>query len=341
VGNRLITVPAKAHFVMVREEYLAITHGDPCAAAILNWAEQWAVFFVKTKQEPWIRGKSIADIGKALLGLYKRHEIQQALTMLRECGYIRVARSSKNAWDRKYMYSLDVERVQEAIESYFAAVDDLLVDHRQSAGGSSMVDGPTIDDQQVDHRRLAGGLSTLEDQILDQIAPTETDDQKAAAEHARERAAAADSVTDVMRESSDQLQPHPRPLSQGRGEIVKAETVGEANTTPPSSGAPPLRTALDVYGANMGKAGEVIQRGIAAAVARYGEQVVIRTIERAAAKGGRTWAYVETMLGDIPAAGAWHVGADATDALNSVKWDGKGSLLEHWQRSYEPGEVQP
>ena len=42
VAKRLITAPAKAKLIMVREEYLAITNGDPCAAAILHWLERRA-----------------------------------------------------------------------------------------------------------------------------------------------------------------------------------------------------------------------------------------------------------------------------------------------------------
>lgn len=349
MSKRLINVPAKATMVIIREEFLAVTQGDACAAAILNWAERWAMWLGSTGQGQWIKGKNKADISKALMGMFKRHEIEQALALLRDCGFIRMARDPRNAWDRKYMYVFDTERVQEAIDAYFSAIDDLQVDHRSATGGSSIPDGQRIDDLQVDHRFSTGGVSTLEKQNLLTDSKKQNADQKAAADHARERAAAAaaDSITDEMRESSDQ-QMHPNPIAKGIGnhqetQIFNVGTLGEANTTPPNFGGPPLRTAVSVYVANMGKAGDVVQRGIAAAVARHGEAVVVSTIERAAAKGGRTWAYVETMLADVRSDVKWNTGADATDQPNDdlAGWDGTGSPWDFIRAKFGIVEGQP
>ncbi len=348
MSTRLINVPAKATMVIIREEFLAVTQGDACAAAILNWAERWAMWLGATGQGQWIKGKNKADISKALMGMFKRHEIEQALKLLRDFGFLRVARDPRNAWDRKYMYVFETERVQEAIDAYFSAIDDLQVDHRCATGGSSMPDGQIIDAQQVDHRSATGGVSTLEDQNLLTDSLKQNADQRAAAEHARERAAAAaDLITDEMRESSDLQIPRqkqtspPAPLrKEERGDkktiIFDVGTIGALSTPPPSSAAPPSKV-LEIFERNMGKAPDAVLVAMSAACARYGDNLIIRKIEQAALKGGRTWAYIETMLADVKTNTGWNVDGDKpyTDAIIAAQ--NQGSIFS-WMEENTGGQ---
>ena len=321
MAKRLITAPAKAKFIQIREEYLAICNGDPCAAALLHWLERWASWRAEIGQDAWRGPLTRAEVSMELLGTFTVYRIGRAISMLVKCGYVDVMQGVRHAYDRKQMLRINVEVVQEAIDAWFRIVEDANSQNAKCENEESKMRIRIMEDANSQNAKCGSASSTLEDQSLESEFSDQKEDQKAAAEHARERAeaaAAADSITDKMRESFDQ--PHPRPLSQGRGEFFKAGTLGAPSTTPPSSGRPPLRDeAVTVYERNFSKAGEAVRRGIAAAVARYGESVVIGKIEQAARKGAKSWAYVEAMLADVQ--GAWNAGADATDP--PVKGDGK------------------
>ena len=321
VAKRLITAPAKAKFIQIREEYLAICNGDPCAAALLHWLERWASWRAEIGQDAWRGPLTRAEVSMELLGTFTVYRISRAISMLTKCGFIDVMQGVSHAYDRKQMLRIKVEAVQEAIDAWFHIVEDANSQNANVENEVSKMRNRIMDDADSHFAKRESASSTLEDQSRSE-SPDQKEDQKAAAEHARERAAAAaaDSITDEMRESFDQNQPHPRPLSQGRGEYFQAGTLGAPSTTPPSSGRPPLRDeAVTAYERNIGKAGEVVRRGIAAAVARYGESVVIGKIEQGARKGAKSWQYVEAMLADVQ--GAWNAGADATDP--PVKGDGQ------------------
>jgi len=349
VAKRLITAPAKAKLIMVREEYLAITNGDPCAAAILHWLERWASWRAEMKQDAWRGPLTRAEIGMEMLGTFTAYRISRAISMLVECGFIDVMQGVSHAYDRKQMLRIKIDVVQEAIDTWFRIVEDADSQHAKCESEECKMRNRNMEDAKSQNAKCESASSTLEDQSLRSESLNQVTDQKAAAEHARERAeaaAAADHITDEMRESFDST-PHPQPLSQGRGEtsqaeIFKAGTIGAANATPPSSAAPPLRSAaVAAYERNLGKAGEVIQRKIAEAVARYGEAVVVQKIERGTLQGARGWAYIETMLSDVRAV-KWNEGADAVDLpvnaeLNAAyaKWDGKGNFMDYFQKLHE------
>lgn len=333
--SRLVNVPATIkEMVIIRQEYLAITNGDACAAALLYWFERWAEWLRDNPARgEWVRVKNQHEIGIKLLGVFTHGQLKTALRNLRAWGFIKTAKTGAHKYDQRLMYALDVRAVQDALDAAFQPMDWSESTDALDANDRSIGQNQLMDKSNSTNALAVGDQSSL-DQKENQNLLDQKENQKAAAEDARARAndaaAAADSITDEMRESGF-TQPN----------VFKAETHGAPGHTPPSSAAPPLCavTALGVFTANMGKAGDVVQRGIAAAVARYGEPMVIRKIEQAAKKGGRTWAYVETMLADVPAAKAWNAGADAVDRPDERNayldgWDGKGSLLEYMQRQY-------
>lgn len=349
VAKRLITAPAKAKLIMVREEYLAITNGDPCAAAILHWLERWASWRMEMHQDTWRGPLTRAEIGAEMLGTFTVYRISRAITMLTKCGFIDVMQGVRHAYDRKQMLRINIDAVQEAIDAWFRIVEDAESQNAKCESEECKMRNRIMEDADPKNAKCESASSTLEDQSLRSESPDQKEDQKAAAEHARERAeaaAAADHITDEMRESFDQPpkdQPHPRPISQGRGEYFQAGTIGVASTTPPSSARPPLRgEAVTAYERNIGKAGEVVRQAIVAAVGKYGDAVVIQKIEQAARKGAKSWAYVEAMLTDVKRPAGERVAWGEKDDLPRVTvnaeyagWDGKGSLLEFMRSRHE------
>ena len=344
VAKRLITAPAKAKLIMVREEYLAITNGDPCAAAILHWLERWASWRAEMKQDAWRGPLTRAEIGMEMLGTFTAYRISRAISMLVECGFIDVMQGVSHAYDRKQMLRIKIDVVQEAIDTWFRIVEDADSQHAKCESEECKMRNRNMEDAKSQHAKCESASSTLEDQSLRSESLNQVTDQKAAAEHARERAeaaAAADHITDEMRESFDQ--PHPRPLSQGRGEFFKAGTLGAPSTTPPSSARPPLRgEAVTAYERNIGKAGEVVRKAIDEAAVKFGDAVVIQKIEQAARKGAKSWAYVEAMLTDVKRPAGERVAWGEKDDLPRVTvnaeyagWDGKGSLLEFMRARHE------
>jgi len=354
VAKRLITAPAKAKFIQIREEYLAICNGDPCAAALLHWLERWASWRMEIGQDAWRGPLTRAEVSMELLGTFTVYRISRAISMLTKCGFIDVMQGVRHAYDRKQMLRINIDVVQEAIDAWFRIVEDADSQNAKCENEEWKMRNRIMEDADSHFAKHGFASSTLEDQSLDSESLNQVVDQKAAAEHARERAeaaAAADHITDEMRESFDQPpkdQPHPRPLSQGRGEtnnpdFFKAGTIGAASTTPPSSAPPPLRgEAVTAYERNIGKAGEVVRKAIDEAAVKFGDAVVIQKIEQAARKGAKSWAYVEAMLTDVKRPAGERVAWGEKDDLPRVTvnaeyagWDGKGSLWEFMRARHE------
>jgi len=118
--------------LLIRDEFLAITFGNHCAAAILADMEYWTNWKLDDierklkrmldvgadtatlEREPWLY-KSAKMFSEDLLYLYKEDTILKALKQLRERGYILRRRNPRYGWDRTYQYKLEITRVQEAI----------------------------------------------------------------------------------------------------------------------------------------------------------------------------------------------------------------------------------
>ena len=239
MAKRLITAPAKAKFIQIREEYLAICNGDPCAAALLHWLERWASWRAEIGQDAWRGPLTRAEVSMELLGTFTVYRIGRAISMLVKCGYVDVMQGVRHAYDRKQMLRINVEVVQEAIDAWFRIVEDANSQNAKCENEESKMRIRIMEDANSQNAKCGSASSTLEDQSLRSESSDQKEDQKAAAEHARSRAeaaAAADSITDKMRESFDQ--PHPRPLSQGRGEFFKRGRSARRAPLPPVPGAP-------------------------------------------------------------------------------------------------------
>lgn len=344
VAKRLITAPAKAKLIMVREEYLAITNGDPCAAAILHWLERWASWRLEMHQDTWRGPLTRAEIGTEMLGTFTVYRISRAISMLVKCGYVDVMQGVRHAYDRKQMLRINVEVVQEAIDAWFRIVEDAESQNANVENEECKMRNRRMQTSDSQNAKCESAASTLEDQSLESVSLNQVTDQRAAAEHARERAeaaAAAIAHTDNARESFDPETAHVQTPS--KADFFKAGTIGDATPTPPSSARPPLRSAaVEAYTRNIGKAGEVVRQAIDAAAGKYGESVVIQKIEQAARKGAKSWAYVEAMFADVKRPvgerPAWKEKDDlprATINADFAGWDGKGSLLEYMQARHE------
>lgn len=344
VAKRLITAPPKVKLIMIREEYLAICNGDPCAAAILNWLERWASWRAEMKQDAWRGPLTRAEIGMEMLGTFTAYRISRAISMLVKCGFVDVMQGVSHAYDRKQMLRINVEVVQEAIDTWFRIVEDADSQHAKRENAECKMRNRNMEDANPQNAKCESASSTLEDQSSDSESLNQVTDQKAAAEHARERAeaaAAAIAHTENARESFDPEAAHLQTTS--KSDFFKAGTIGVATPTPPSSARPPLRSAaVEAYTRNIGKAGEAVRQAIDAAAGKYGESVVIQKIEQAARKGAKSWAYVEAMFADVKRPvgerPAWKEKDDlprATINADFAGWDGKGSLLEYMQARHE------
>ncbi len=107
---------ARERFFQIREDYMAITGDDPCAAAILHLFEFWTnakLECIKSGEQPWIEGRTAKDISDALFNLYNEKSVRQRIKKLKDLWFIDTRQPVKHR--KTFDYLLAVESVQEAI----------------------------------------------------------------------------------------------------------------------------------------------------------------------------------------------------------------------------------
>lgn len=104
----------KSHpFVMVRDEYLFLTGGDACAAALLAVLENWAKSLSKSRAGKWIT-RSHRLLSEDMLGLYSGKRIASAAKLLVEKGYILANVQPKSTSE----FRLNIGKINEALRGY-------------------------------------------------------------------------------------------------------------------------------------------------------------------------------------------------------------------------------
>lgn len=325
---QLVAVPAKLHKVIIRVEYLAITNGDACAAALLNGFERFTAWKLRMKQEPWLYVE-VAELQKDLLGMFSGYAIRRGLKLLRVMKLVETARASEHKYDQALKYMLNVAAVQDAVDTLFADANaddstgddhpvddnttvqagstrDLLVGNapldRLNPSQSISQDSTDGDVESFAMEMLNPSVSTLEDQVLDQDSSNQESTDQAAATGARE-AAAAGVISKNLREG----------LGFSKT-FLKMSARARLLTSPPSSALPPLHeAAVRCFEANIGKAGEAVRAAICAAAEKHGEALVIEKIELGALRNARTWAYIAKMLPMMAETRTWNDSADETE----------------------------
>lgn len=93
-----VQVPTNDTFIIVRACYVKICGGSATAAALLHYFEHWHNFKVESLLEANFRGRpdlwqyhTAKDLEHALLGIGKRHAIDEAKKLLTNLGVIQVA----------------------------------------------------------------------------------------------------------------------------------------------------------------------------------------------------------------------------------------------------------
>lgn len=133
IKTSCLSHPPRARLVMIREEFLAITDGHHCAAALLAVLEYWTNWKLDhiarqvedfhelgkdtglIEREPWIY-KNNQSFQDDLMGLFGRNKVLDGLAKLIDVGFVKRRKNPGMGWDRTYQYMLDTEKVQQAID---------------------------------------------------------------------------------------------------------------------------------------------------------------------------------------------------------------------------------
>lgn len=105
--------PDIARFCIIRQDYVAITQGNRCAAVMLSIFEGYTNWLSRQGLMPWV-DLSGEEISAAMCGLYSRKAIMAAGVLLDRLGLVR--RKQKSSCNRTYQYLLLTEEVQKRIE---------------------------------------------------------------------------------------------------------------------------------------------------------------------------------------------------------------------------------
>lgn len=132
IKTSCLSHPPRAKIVLIREEFLTITGGHHCAAALLAVMEYWTNWKLDhiarqveefrelgkdtalIEREPWIY-KNNQSFQEDLMGLFGRNKVLGGLARLMEAHYLKRRKNPGLGWDRTYQYLLDIEKVQQAI----------------------------------------------------------------------------------------------------------------------------------------------------------------------------------------------------------------------------------
>ncbi len=115
-------------FVMVRDEYLFLTGGDACAAALLAVLENWANSLSKSRAGKWVT-RSHRLLSEDMLGLYSAKRIGSAVTFLVEKGYIRANVQPRSTSE----FHLDTGKINEDLRGYVPYRDRIARDNHLQA----------------------------------------------------------------------------------------------------------------------------------------------------------------------------------------------------------------
>lgn len=105
--------PDLAKFCTIREDYVAITTGNRCAALLLAIFEGYGNWRTDRGLSPWV-DLTGDELSKAMCGLFCRKAIAKAGKLLEQLGLVR--RKQISSYDRTYHYLLLVPEVQKRIE---------------------------------------------------------------------------------------------------------------------------------------------------------------------------------------------------------------------------------
>lgn len=91
-------MPTNDTFIIVRACYLKICSGNATAAALIHYFEHWHNFKLESLQEANFRGRpdlwqyhTAKDLEQAILGIGKRHAIDEAKKLLTNLGIVQIA----------------------------------------------------------------------------------------------------------------------------------------------------------------------------------------------------------------------------------------------------------
>lgn len=162
IKTSCISHEKRATMVIVREDYLQITNGNHCAAALLNYFEHWTNNKLDNEEQKaaeqeiaskggitledtdlWIFA-SAEKISVDMLDLYSATKIRAALEWLVDVGFIQRRNNPKYGWDRTWQYLLDTEFVQLAI-----SVSDNSIYQKKQMEASEMMDGVVNSDKAI------------------------------------------------------------------------------------------------------------------------------------------------------------------------------------------------
>lgn len=120
--------PEKTPLVILRSEYLSITNNH-CAAKLLSIFEYWSNKLLekasKLNQDAreWIY-KSYDDLYQELMGEHGVHSIRKAIRLLIDLGYLSQRHNPWHKHDRKYQYHLEIDNIQESLDSLYSETSD-------------------------------------------------------------------------------------------------------------------------------------------------------------------------------------------------------------------------
>ncbi|MBK9751715.1 MAG: hypothetical protein IPO91_33800 [Chloroflexi bacterium] len=176
-------------------------------------------------QDTWRGPLTRAEIGAEMLGTFTVYRISRAITMLTKCGFIDVMQGVRHAYDRKQMLRINIDAVQEAIDAWFRIVEDAESQNAKCESEECKMRNRIMEDADPKNAKCESASSTLEDQSLRSESPDQKEDQKAAAEHARERAEAAAAAgshhrrdAGKFRSTAKRSASPPTPLPRERGD---------------------------------------------------------------------------------------------------------------------------
>ncbi|MPY67695.1 hypothetical protein F8S09_13555 [Deinococcus sp. SDU3-2] len=199
----IIHHPPRSRFVTLREEFLAITGGDACAAKLLHVFEHWTNYLLGSGEQArkrneaaakeglpadqddslWIY-KSFPELVDELLGDHKRDKVIASMRLLvGQAGFLQERHNPKFKWDRRLQYLLCAEAVNTEIRRW-SAEGEAYVPRWQDAGerahrrdsddatpeeptmqdsASTIVDFPTMEDREVDDESSRNRRAILQD----------------------------------------------------------------------------------------------------------------------------------------------------------------------------------
>ncbi len=172
--------PPRARLILIREEYLSITGGDHCAAALLAIIEYWTNWKLDhiakrveefneagkdaavIEREPWLY-KNTKSFQEDLMGLFGRNKVLGGLSKLRELGYVSHRENPNHGWDHTFQYLLNIDLVQEKTDHwrrfkfkpskvYKQTPLDLLLNDPESPSKPSKVPKQTADGLEKDEQ---------------------------------------------------------------------------------------------------------------------------------------------------------------------------------------------